>query len=223
MMRKTQRMTTTFSPFQVTEEHTVSSNNLYRIAGSAGILSAIFMLAFSFVADPATGAPLLYAMASAVVGTILVAGLYMLYRSEASALSLAATAISVLGYLLFVVASLMQVTFPHPVLAAADSAIYIVGLSLFSWLAYRTHKMPRLLAVVGFLAALAGAGSYIMMSATGASVTSMENLPPVLMALFMVYLIGVVIWLAWTGICLLRMKPAAATVQAPGAVTDQPA
>jgi hypothetical protein len=43
------------------------------------------------------------------------------------------------------------------------------------------------------------------------------------MALFIVYLIGVVIWLVWTGISLLRMKPAAATVQAPGAVTDQPA
>ena len=201
----------------------MSSNNLYRIAGIAGILSAILMLAFSAVADPATGAPLLYTVASAAVGIILVAGLSALYRSEASALSLAAGGISVIGYVLSVVASLMQVTFPHPLLAAADIAIYIVGLSMFSWLAYRTHKMPRLLAVVGFIAALAGVGSYVVMATTGTVFTGFENLNPVLMALFIVYLIGVVIWLAWTGISLLRMKPIAATVQAPGAVTDQPA
>lgn len=198
----------------------MSSNNLY---GIAGILSAIFMLAFTAVADPATGALLLYTVASSLVGIILAAGLYALYRSEAPALSLAAGGISVIGYVLAVVASLMQVTFPHPLLAAADIAIYIVGLSMFSWLAYRTHKMPRLLAVVGFLAALAGAGSYVVMAITGTVFTSYENLPPVLMALFIVYLIGVVIWLVWTGIGLLRMKPTAATVQAASAVTNQPA
>ena len=216
-------LTATFNLSYVTKEHTVSSNNLYRIAGIAGILSAIFMLAFLAVTDPATGTPLPYIVASSSVGIIMVAGLYALYRGDASALSLAAGAISVIGYVLFVVASLMQVTFPHPVLAAADIAIYIVGLSMFSWLAYRTHKMPRLLAVVGFLAALAGAGAYVVMAITGTVLTSIENLPPVLMALFIVYLIGVVIWLAWTGISLLRMKPIAATAQAPGAVTDQPA
>jgi hypothetical protein len=187
----------------------MSSNNLYRIAGIAGILSAVLMLAFSSAADPATGAPLLYTAASFSVGIILVAGLYMLYRSEAPTLSLAASA--------------MQVTFPHPMLAAADITIYIVGLSMFCWLAFRTHKMPRLLAVVGLVAALAGAVSYVVMASTGTVFTGYENLSPVLMALFIVYLIGVVIWLVWTGISLLRMKPAAATVQAPGAVTDQPA
>ncbi len=61
------------------------------------------------------------------------------------------------------------------------------------------------------------------MAPTGTGCTGFENLNRVLMALFIVYLIGVVIWLAWTGISLLRMKPIAATVQAPGAVTDQPA
>ena len=193
----------------------MSNNTLFRITGIAGILSAVLMLAFSFFSDPATGTPPLYAVASAVLGIIFVAGLYVLYRSEASTLSLTAAAISAIGYLLFVVASLIQATFPSPVLAAADIAIYILGLTLFSWLAYRTHKMPRLLAFVGFLAALAGAGSYVMMSVTGANVTSMENLPPVLMALYFVYLLGVVVWLAWTGISLLRVKPAVAQAEMP--------
>ena len=174
------------------------------------------MLVFSFYYRPIKlGCLRVYAVPSAVLGIIFVAGLYVLYRSEASTLSLTAAAISVIGYLLFVVASLMQLTFPSPVLAAADIAVYILGLTLFSWLAYRTHKMPRLLAFVGFLAALAGVGSYVMMSVTGASVTSMETAPPVLMALYFVYLIGVVVWLAWTGISLLRMKPEAAQAEMP--------
>lgn len=184
----------------------MSSNNIFRLAGFAGILSAVLMLAFSSISDPASGTPPLYAVASSVVGITLVAGLYLLYRSEASALSLAAIAISVIGYVLFVVASLMQVAFPSPALVAADIAVYILGLSLFSWLAYRTHKMPRLLAIVGFLAALAGAGAYVVMSITGTSFSGYGNLPPVLTALFFVYLIGVVVWLAWTGYILLSGK-----------------
>ena len=193
----------------------MSNNTLFRIAGISGILSALAMLVLSFTSDPNSGMSPVFAVPNAVLGIIFVAGLYVLYRSEASTLSLTAAAISVIGYLLFVVASLMQLTFPSPVLAVADSAVYILGLTLFSWLAYRTHKMPRLLAFVGFLAALAGVGSYVLMSVTGASVTSMETLPPVLMALYFVYLIGVVVWLAWTGIGLLRMKPEAAQAQMP--------
>lgn len=188
----------------------MSSKTLFRIAGISGILSALAMLALSFTSDPNSGMSPVFAVPNAVLGIVFVAGLYVLYRSEAPILSLTAAAISVIGYLLFVVASLMQLTFPSPVLAAADSAIYILGLTLFSWLAYRTQKMPRLLAFVGFLAALAGIGSYVMMSVTGASVTSMENLPPALMALYFIYLIGVVVWLAWTGMALLRVKSDAA-------------
>ena len=193
----------------------MSNNTLFRIAGICGILSALAMLVLSFTSDPSSGMSPVFAVPNAVLGIIFVAGLYVLHRSEASTLSLTAAAISVIGYLLFVVASLMQVTFPNPLLAAADSAIYILGLTLFSWLAYRTHKMPRLLAFVGFLAALAGVGSYVLMSVTGASVTSMESLPPVLMALYFVYLLGVVVWLAWTGISLLRVKPAVAQAEMP--------
>ena len=193
----------------------MSNNNLFRIAGISGILSAIMMVVFSLSGDPSSGMSTAFTVVSAVLGILLVAGLYLLYRGEAPTLSLAASAISVIGYVLFVVASLMQVTFPNPVLAAADIAVYILGLSLFSWLAYRMHKMPRLLAVVGFLAALAGAGSYVIMSVTGTSFTGYENLPPVLTVLFIVYLLGVVVWLAWTGISLLRMKPEAAQAQMP--------
>lgn len=201
----------------------MSSNNLFRLAGVAGILSAAVMAVMSFGSDPSQGIPPMLAIVSAVLGILLVAGLHLLYRGEAPALSLAAAVISGIGYVLYAVASLMQLEFPSPLFVAADIAIYILGLALYSWLAYRSRKMSRILAAVGLLAALAGAGSYVYMAITGATVTSMENLSPVLMTLFLAYLIFVIVWLAWTGISLLRMKPAAATMQAPNAVTDQPA
>jgi hypothetical protein len=132
--------------------------------------------------------------------------LYLLYRNVASALSLIAIAISVIGYLLFVISGSLQLKYPSPLLAAADALVYIVGLSLFSWLAYSTRKMPRALAIVGFVAALAGLGGYIANLATGGDMTNPSS---VVSVLYFMYLVGVVIWLAWTGIGLLRMKPEA--------------
>ena len=201
----------------------MSSNNLFRIAGIAGILSAALMAFMSIGIDPSSGIPPALAVISAVLGITLVAGLHLLYRSAAPALSLAATVISVLGYLLFVGSSFMQLSYPSPVFVAADSAIYILGIALFSWLAYRTHRMSRILAAVGLVAALAGAGAYVFMWVTGTNFTSIENLSPVLMVLFFAYLIGIIVWLAWTGISLLRIKPEAATVQMASAAIEKPA
>jgi len=85
-----------------------------------------------------------------------------------------------------------------------------VGLGLFSWLAYCTHKMPRLLAIVGFLSALFGLTSYALMVGAGASTATPA---PLNTAVSFLYLIAVVVWLAWSGISLLRMKPAAMQAQ----------
>ena len=68
-----------------------------------------------------------FAVPNAVLGIIFVAGLYLLYRSEASTLSLAAAAVSVIGYLLFVVASLMQASSLAQYSLLADITVYIVG------------------------------------------------------------------------------------------------
>lgn len=197
------------------------SSNVFRIAGIAGILSAALMLVLTFTSSSST-MPLAFTLLSTVLGIILVVGLYLLYRSEAAGLSMAAVAISVIGYLLFVVASLMKLSFPSPLLAAADICVFILGLALFSWLAYRTRKMPRLLAIIGFLAALAGVGSYVAVATTGADFTDMANLPPAVMLFYALYLIGVVVWLAWTGLALLRLKPEMAQAQASAPIADQP-
>lgn len=66
--------------------------------------------------------------------------------------------------------------------------------------------------MVGFVAAMAGASTYIVTWATGASC---ESAPPMLMVLYFLYLIAVVVWLAWTGIALPRVTPAPTAVQTP--------
>jgi len=185
----------------------MSNNTIFRIAGICGILSAVLMLAMTFAGDPNSGLSPLFTVPNVVLGIIFAAGLYLLYRSEQSGLSLAAIVFSVIGYLLFLVAGLTGARFPSPVLSVADILVYIVGMSLFSWLAYGTRKMPRILAIGGFLGALAGVVTYILVLGTGASI---EQPTPVLSAFYVLYLILVVIWLAWTGISLLRVKPEAA-------------
>lgn len=41
-----------------------------------------------------------------------------------------------IGYVLFLVASLMKAKFPNLVLVIADISVYILGVGLFSWLAW---------------------------------------------------------------------------------------
>jgi hypothetical protein len=191
------------------------NNGLFRIAGIAGILGALLMLAMSLVigtagagASPSVS-PLstTLSLLSVVAGIILVVGLFVLYRGAAGALSLAAFAISLIGYLLFAVATITKAPYPSPVLTAGDILVYIVGVALFSWLALRTGKLPRALAIAGFLAALTGVVSYLLVFGTGAT---MENPTPVLTVFYFLYLVLAVIWLFWTGLGLLRRKPEAA-------------
>jgi hypothetical protein len=181
----------------------VSNHTILRIAGIAGILSAVLMLAMTFAGNPNSGLSPLFTVPNVVIGIVFAVGIYLLYRGEQSGLSLAAIVFSVIGYLLFLVASLTDAKFPSPVLSAADILVYIVGMSLFSWLAYGTRKMPRILAIVGFLGALAGVVTYILILGTGASI---EQPTPLLSAFYFLYLIGVIVWLAWTGYILLSGK-----------------
>ena len=70
----------------------MSTTTVFRIAGVSGILAALAMLALTFVSDPNSGMSPVYAVPNAVLGIIFVAGLYLLYRDQESALSLAAAA-----------------------------------------------------------------------------------------------------------------------------------
>ena len=141
-----------------------------------------------------------------LAGIVLTVGLYQLYRQEAATLSRVAAGLSLLGYLLFAIVSFAWN--PENILVSlGDILIYVVGVPLFSWLAYTTQKLPRLLSMVGYLAGLAGLAGYILRFGAGVEPSNVNHpLAGVAGILYMIYFIAVLGWLIWTGISLLSSK-----------------
>ncbi|MBI3163857.1 MAG: hypothetical protein HYZ24_04180 [Chloroflexi bacterium] len=186
----------------------MSNNSLTRFAGYAGVAGAIIMLTMTFTTKPGATPNLILALAGDVAGIVLTAGLYLLYRDYSSGTSLAAGGIAWIGYLLFVVIMFANVSHEpgSPLTTIADVSVYILGIGLFSVLALQSGRMPRALAYVGFFAALAGVIVYILMLGVKLELTS-----PAVIVSYMLYLIGVVVWLGWTGIALLKSSTVLAT------------
>jgi hypothetical protein len=117
----------------------MSSNSFVRVAGIAGILSAVCMVGFMFTVDQTTMTPnsplfpvLLWV--NVLTGIVLTVGLYQFYRQASPTLGLVATAISLLGYLLFAIVSFAWN--PENILVSiGDTLIYIVGVSCLVGLA----------------------------------------------------------------------------------------
>ena len=93
-----------------------------------------------------------------LTGIVFTIGLYLLYRQDAATLNLVAAAISVFGYLLLIIGTLTKAD-PTAggmvIIVILDGAIGL-GMFLFSWLAYSTRRMPRLLSIIGMIGGLAG-------------------------------------------------------------------
>ncbi len=191
----------------------MSNNNFLRIAGIAGILSVVLAVVGYMTAGP-TGTPsgplfVTLTIASNLAGIIFVVGLYLLYRAEAATLSLVAVAISIVGGLLFlIIGAFMSYDFNNPLLMIADISVYIVGLGLFTWLGYQSRKMPRPLAIVGFLAALAGLGVYVLKLGTGVDALTTPDAPlaGVASIFYYAYFLLAFGWVVWTGYMLMSGK-----------------
>ncbi len=169
------------------------------------------MVGFMFTVDQATmmpNSPLFPVLlwVNVLTGSVLTVGLYQFYREESPALGLVATASSLLGYLLFAVVSFAWNP-ENIVVTIGDTLIYIVGISLFSWLAYGTRKMSRLLSLVGFLAGLAGLAGYVLRFGAGVDPANPNHpLASVMGILYLIYFAAVLVWLVWTGISLVSGK-----------------
>jgi hypothetical protein len=194
----------------IQKENEMSNNNFLRIAGYAGIASAVIMLVMTFTTNPEapmTALSMTFSVASIVAGIVFAAGLYQFYHDHASGLSLAAVAITVIGNLLFLVVAFTNTYAPGtPLTTAADASVYIIGVALFSLLALQSGRMPRALAYIGFFTALVGVVIYMLMLGAKMAMTS-----PTVMVFYLLYLVGSVIWMAWTGVALLKPKAALAT------------
>ncbi len=185
----------------------MSTNSIFRISGIASILSAVFMVVGYATMGPnmtpTASTPMIYLL-SIVCGLIMAIGLYLVYRSGASTLSLVAAALSVLGYVLFIVTTISGNMSPtNPMQAIADILVFIVGMGMFSWLAYSSSKMPRILAIIGIIGAIAGAISYVLGVVLGGGGTEPTGITAIF---YYVYFLGVLIWLIWTGYWLVAGK-----------------
>jgi hypothetical protein len=197
----------------------MSNNNFTRIAGIAGILSVVLAVAGYMTTGTTSSMPsgplfVTLTVASNLAGIIFVVGLYLLYRAEAATLSLVAVGVSVVGGLLFIIIGVfMSYDFNNPLLMIADISVYVVGVPLFSWLAYQSGKMPRPLAIIGFLAGLAGLGVYVLKLGAGVDAITTPNAPLVGVAsiFYYAYFLLAFGWVLWTGIVLMLGKAKTAT------------
>jgi hypothetical protein len=197
----------------------MSSNSFGRVAGIAGLLAAVCMIGVTVTSDPETFVPssplsAVFLWGGNLTGIVLVLGLYQFYRKDASTLSAVAVAVSLLGYLLFVITTFRPYNPGDILLAVADILVYVVGVPLFSWLAYSTRKLSRPLSIVGMLAGLAGVGVYVLRFGAGVDISDVNHpLIGALVALYFAYLILVLVWLIWTGYSLAfgKAKTAMAT------------
>jgi hypothetical protein len=186
----------------------MSSNNLIRIAGFAGIVSAVCTIGISFTIDQTTYAPTsplywAFVVGGGLAGIFLAIGLYQLYRKEAPTLSLVTVLLSTLGYLLFLATTFTSSKPGDIVVVFSDTLSNIIGVALFSWMAYNTRKLPRTLAFVGFANSIVAATMYAVALGAGVDPTNPNHpLTGVVMALYLAYFILLLVWLIWTGIAL---------------------
>lgn len=191
----------------------MSNNNFLRIAGLAGILSIVVgMAGFMTVGPTGTTSGSLFvtlSIASFLAGIFFFVGLYLLYRAEAAMVSLIAVGVSVVGGLLSIITvAFMKVELNNPFFAIADISVYIVGLGLFTWLGYQSRKMPRVLTMVGVLAALSGLGVYVLKFGAGVDPMTTPNAPfaGVATIFFYAYFLLAYGWVVWTGYLLMAGK-----------------
>ena len=190
----------------------MSNNNFLRIAGIAGILNMVCWLGGLFTSSPDLSAPTtplndMFFYGVGLTGIVFTIGLYLLYRQDAATLSLVAVTVSVLAPL---VGDIGTLAMADPTTALIISGGLLgVGMFLFSWFAYSTRRMPRLLSIIGMIGGLAGVVVLVMLQLNwfGTDPT-VQN--PIILAVgglsFFLYFIGLIVWLTWTGIILVLGK-----------------
>jgi hypothetical protein len=90
-----------------------------------------------------------------------------------------------------------------PTVPIIGEGLFGVGIFLFSWLAYSTRRMPRLLSIVGFIGGLAAVVFVVVVLVTGVATNPFQGVSGVI---FLPYLLGLLVWVVWTGIVLVSGK-----------------
>ena len=125
----------------------MSNSSLFRIAGFCAILSlVVYVVAFGLFSTNAGLMTTSFIVATVALLVVLYA-LYVVHRPESSGLALGAGLITAIGTIASLFAGDPAVP-ANAFLYGASSVVFGVGILLFGWLAYKSSKMPRLLAYI---------------------------------------------------------------------------
>lgn len=163
----------------------MSNNKLYRIAGWCALGCIVFMIAamIFFIIAPAAGGALeiLFLLMLAFVFY----ALFVTHRSESSTLSLAGL---VLLGLAIVVDILSMLNYGNAFLSNMWYTLISLPFLIFGYLAFRSSKMPRGLAVVALIA-----GGFFLISGVGGFLGGQSFADTV----SLISILAMAVWLIW--------------------------
>jgi hypothetical protein len=169
----------------------MSNNNLSRLGGYASFLTPLLYIGgFALSAVNPALVPLLLAVAS-IVFLVVVYALYVVHRTESSGLALGAALLTAVGLIVSLLAGDPSVP-ANAMMYGISAVVFGVGIILFGWLAYKSSKMPRGLAIAALIAgALSLVGGFFYLSGTG--MLDLANI------LNFVSIIPFFVWMIWLG------------------------
>ena len=174
------------------------NNQLFRIAGWCALVVAVLMLAIHVVPSGTSSIVGMIIELGIMLGlTLVFYSLHVAHRAESAGLSLAGLVLWILAFgmnLIGLAGSLS--TF----LGTVGSLFWLLTFLIFGYLAYRSNRMPRGLAVVAFL---------IGISLLIESVASLMGSEGVVNVVALVADIFMLVWLVWLGVVFLSKKFAA--------------
>ncbi len=178
------------------------SNNLFRFAGYAAILSAVLTvvaIGVGITSDMNNMLGLVCSIASSILFVPVVYALYLVHRAQSPGLALAAAILTIVGD----IASIFfdPAAPANAPLSGIITVILGIGVLLFGWLAFGNNQMPRGIPIVVWLA-----GGLVVLSGILFLIGSVELGGLVSFA----SVIPFIVWAVWLGTYFLSQKFATA-------------
>jgi hypothetical protein len=177
----------------------MKNNQLFRIAGWCALLVALLMLAIHVVPSGTSNTVGMIIEMGIMLGlTFVFYTLYVAHRAESAGLSLAGLILWILAFGLYLISTVSNLgTF----LGSVGAMLWLLPFLIFGYLAYRSERMPRGLAVAAFLSGI---------SLLIATVAGMMGSDAIVNVVNLVADIFMLVWVVWLGVVFLSKKFAAA-------------
>jgi hypothetical protein len=177
----------------------MNTNKLFQIAGWCALVTALLMVAIHVVPSGTAGGVGLITTIAFLLGiTFVFYALYVAHRAESAGLSLA----GLISWILAVGLNLISlVSKLSAVLMNIGLLLWLLPFLVFGFLAWRSKRMPRGLAVAAFLAGIS------LLIATIAGMMGSDSIVNVVNLVADIFMTA---WLAWLAIVFLSKKFAAA-------------